>query len=134
MSPYSLLPIDASTKVDESTMREAQQVARKLAAGGSVVGSISKKIQNMGVDDSIAEAIAIDAVLARSRLERLQGAGIAVFGMCLIILGYLLSFVFVRKIPLAVAISGVFFVMLGCARMFHRSRIHLPGAGLQKMQ
>ena len=115
-------------------MRKAKQAATKLAAGGGVVGSISKKIQSMGLDASHAEAIAMDAVIARSRIERLQGIGIVGIGMCLVFVGYLLSFVFVRRIPLAVAITGIFFAMLGCARIFHRSKIHRPGANRQKMQ
>jgi len=134
MNPYSLPPSDTPTQIDEDTMRKAKQAATRLATGGSVVGSISKKIQSMGVDASNAEAIAMNAVIARSRIERLQGIGIVVLGICLVLGGYLLSYVFVRRIPLAVAVTGVFFAMLGCARIFHRSKIHRPGSRRQKMQ
>ncbi|WP_372725153.1 hypothetical protein [Novipirellula sp.] len=134
VNPYSLASSDALPQIDEPLKRKAKQAATKLAAGGSVVGSISKKLQTMGIDASNAEAIALDAVMTRSRFERLQGVGIVGFGMCVVFAGYLLSFVFIRRIPLAIAITGLFFVMLGFSRIFHRSKIHRPGPRPRKMQ
>ncbi len=127
MNPYSVVEKDAPTQVDEAALRKARQAAVKLASGGAVVGSISKKIQCMGLDTSTAEAVATDAVIARLRVERLQGIGIIVFGMSIAFGGYLLSFVFTLRIPFVVAITGAFFVMLGCARAFQRSKLHRPG-------
>lgn len=107
-------------------MRRAKEVATRLAAGGSVVGSISKKLQAMDVDLNNAEAIAMEAVIARSRVERLHGVGIVGFGICVVLSAYLLSLFFIRGVVVSVAITGVFFVMLGVARVFHRSRILRP--------
>ena len=126
MNPYTLPSSKPTPDLAPDTLRSAKQTAKSLASRGAVVGSIASKLKSKGLDPTNAEQIATDAVIARSRLERLIGFSIAGFGGCLVIVRYMLSFYFVRRIPVYVTMAGMFFVMLGLTKAFHRSKLNRP--------
>ena len=126
MNPYALPPSEPTPEVDADTLQSAKRTARSLASGGAVVGSIASRLKSQGLDPTNAEQIATYAVIERSRLERFTGFCIAGFGTCLVVVGYVLSFYFLRRIPIYVAMAGMFFVLLGLAKAFHRSKLRRP--------
>ena len=126
MNPYSLDQPNATTSLDPKAARDARAVARKLATGGAATGSIVKKLQSMGLDQRIAHDYAMDALIARSRIQRIVGILLVAIGCALVLAGYLLSFYFVRRIPVYVAMAGAFVLMIGCVKLFHRNKVAPP--------
>ena len=92
------------------------------------MGSISKKLQSLGMDASRAETLATDAVIARSRFDRVIGILIAAAGVITMVVGYVLFRMFVGRIPVVVAMLGAFIFLLGATKACHRSRVR-PATG-----
>ena len=125
-NPYAVEQPEGVTSLDAVSARNARATAKRLAAGGAAVGSIAKKLQSIGLDQSSANEFAKDALIARSRIERIVGILLVAFGCALLFAGYALSYYFVRRIPVYVAMAGAFVLMIGCVKLFHRNKFAPP--------
>ena len=103
-------------------MSEGRALARELARSGAANGAILKKLRDIGIEGGLAEEIAIDALVARSRVHRVRGLMTAVAGLILLVVSGLLSLFFTARVPIAVAMFGLFLCMLGAAGLFHRTK------------
>lgn len=122
INPYSFTASQLP-ELDAATLSAAKAMAKSLAASGSAVPGIAKKLQMKGIDAGNAEEIAIDAVIARSRLTRIAGIVQAVCGLLIVIVGHgIAKFGFV-KYGMTIAVLGLFVIALGVAKLFHRIRL-----------
>lgn len=120
MNPYALPAIDS---LRPELAAEGRKLARQLAASGAARGAIVRKLRDIGIDGRCGEELATGALVSRSRRKRMIGMLTLVAGLCLISLAWTLSLFFHARIPVAVAMIGLFVTMLGCANLFHRSEI-----------
>ncbi|MEO9595860.1 hypothetical protein [Rhodopirellula bahusiensis] len=134
MNPYARESTDRLPELDAETWRLAKSEARSLASSGAVVGSITQRLKSKGIDAANAELIAIDAVIARSRIERAIGLGIAGFGALLVLAGVGVFLFVGRRMGIYAGMAGMFLAMLGLVRVFQQSKLPRPRPGPERIR
>jgi len=124
VNPYSLTEHLQRRDVSNDTLRQARFLARDLAGGGAVLGSITRKLQSLGLDLPLATRIATDALFARSRRRRAWGGCMIAVGIAVAVAGYWIpGNLWFGRLRVYVAMSGAFLVMLGSVELMHRTPV-----------
>ena len=129
LSPSSSNPyrVESASVISSERLARGKEVACVAAQKGLANGAILKKLRDLGIEGSIAEQIALEALTPRSRRRRIRGTLLFCSGVSLLCFGgsvlmlFGASAVFATQLPIGALMVGGLMSMLGIVDMFHRS-------------
>lgn len=115
-------------------IEQGRMIARRLASSGASSGSILKRLRDIGIEGPIAESLAAESVLGRDRIRRLLGFATLLAGIAIIFIAWLLWQRLFAKLPIGIAMFGVFLCMLGCVSLFSRTHTKPSGPKTERLR